>query len=88
MNDKIKPRSLTFFLVMVVLLVFTSIMPVTAVNKDPENLGLGAPVQAGDVIICSTPIKVTYYDSYGTVSYTHLPLCKPRRQQNIYHHAT
>ena len=50
-------RSLTFCLVMVVLLVFTSIMPVTAVNKDPENLGLGAPVQAGDVIICSTPIK-------------------------------
>ncbi len=66
MNDKIKPRSLTFCLVMVVLLVFTSIMPVTAVNKDPENLGLGAPVQAGDVIICSTPIKVTYYDSSGT----------------------
>ena len=66
MNDRIKPRSLTFCLVMAVLLLFTSVMPVTAANKDPENLGLGAPVQAGDVIICSTPIKVTYYDSYGT----------------------
>ncbi len=43
MNDKIKPRSLTFCLVMVVLLVFTSIMPVTAVNKDPETLVLVLP---------------------------------------------
>lgn len=66
MNDKIKSRSFIFSLALAALLLYTSMIPVTAAEKYPDSLGLGAPIQTGDVIVCDTPIKVTYYDSYGT----------------------
>lgn len=65
MNDRIKSCPLIFCLALITFL-YTSIMPVTAAERAPDYLGLGAPVQTGDVIVCPSPIKITYYDSYGT----------------------